>query len=85
MTREYPQELHAIWNATMADASVTPSELIMEAMRRAQVAVIAPCVEIEAGIREAVRVMDLMGRGGDARAHARNGHNLACVIRKVTE
>ena len=35
MTKEYPLHLHAIWNTTLADPSVTPYTLIMEAMQRA--------------------------------------------------
>lgn len=35
------------------------------------------------GIREAVRIMDLMGRGGDARELARVGHNLDCAISRA--
>lgn len=37
--------------------------------------------EVEAGIREAVRIMDLMGRGGDARDLARHGKNLRALLR----
>lgn len=40
-------------------------------------------IEAEAGIREAVRIMDLMGRGGDARELARHGNNLRAPIAKA--
>lgn len=41
--------------------------------------------EIEDGVREAVRVLDLMGRGGAARDLARHGHNLRAALRRLIE
>ena len=40
-------------------------------------------IEAEEGIREAVRIMDLMGRGGDARELARHGINLRAAVAKT--
>jgi hypothetical protein len=41
---------------------------------------IATITEAEEGIREAVRIMDLMGRGGDARNLALHGNNLRAAL-----
>jgi hypothetical protein len=42
-------------------------------------------IDAEAGVQEAVRVMDLMGRGQDARNLAIHGSNLRAVIQKATQ
>lgn len=39
--------------------------------------------EAETGIAEAVRILDLMGRGGDARNLAVYGNNIRAVMRKA--
>lgn len=44
---------------------------------------LATMAEAEQGIAEAVRILDLMGRGGDARHLQRHGNNMRAVMRKV--
>jgi hypothetical protein len=41
---------------------------------------ITAITEADEGIREAVRIMDLMGRGGDARNLALHGNNLRAAL-----
>lgn len=85
----YDQSLHDIWNGVVTDDAVPPHSVVMEAMARASRAggaiMLEHAISAEEGIREAVRVMDLMGRGGDARELARVGHNLQSAIRQITE
>lgn len=85
----YPQHLHNIWNGVLADDTVPAHNVVMEGMARAFRAggsiMLEHASAAEEGILEGVKVMDLMGRGADARELARVGHNLQSAIRQITE